>query len=141
MNQKLISVTNSYKRCFKTEEQIHHFYLAFRNSHPLIRLMSINIDPEKQKARLKKGVALIMAFAQKDDLAVSGFHKFRSAQEKNNSLIKDIYYQSWKEGFLKAVAQMDAEYTEQLGQDWDAVLQYAIDFVSPSASEKNEVVA
>lgn len=140
MNQKLINVTNSYKRCFKTEEQTDQFYQVFRNSHPLIRLMSINEDEDKQKKRLKKGIALIMSFAQKDDAAISGFKKFKSAQEKKPSLIKDIYYQSWKNGFLKAIAEMDGDYNDELGQDWDVILQHAIDFVSPSESEKSEMV-
>jgi len=138
MNQKLINVTNSYKRCFKTDEQTHQFYMAFRNSHPLIRLMSINEDDEKQKRRLKKGIALIMSFAQKDDFAVSGFQKFKNVQERS-SLIKDIYYNCWKDGFLKAISEMDSQYSDQLGEDWDAVLQHAIDFVSPSESERNEM--
>jgi hemoglobin-like flavoprotein len=129
MNDAVEIVKSSFTRCMG-KDLIGHFYDIFLKSNPQIAPRFARTDFQAQKDLLKHGIHLAIMFAQENPLGKKGLARIRKSHRKANLDIPPVLYPCWKSSFLRAVSDLDPEFSEESRKAWDVVLQNAIDYIS-----------
>lgn len=131
MSKKIESLRTSYLRCQQNGNLVEEFFKLFPESNPVIKLLFIDRNIEKQKRALEQGIEYILSFEKKYDkamMAINSFHQKLSPSGK--SMIMSIYLKYWKESFVKAVSNIDPKFDKELEENWNRVLQFVINYIS-----------
>jgi len=123
-------VEESFERCMLKGDVIERFYAIFIDSHPDIKPRFANTDFDSQKKLLRQSVGLAILHARNNPVGRIGINRLARSHSKTGLDIPPPLYAYWKESFLRAVAEFDAEFCEELRASWDVVLQKTIDGVS-----------
>ncbi len=122
-------VKQSLVRCMITGDVIGRFYEIFLDSHPDIKPRFANTEFDTQKQLLRQSVNLAIMFANENDVGKKGIGRIRKSHNKSSLNIPPELYPYWKKSFIQAASEFDLEFSDELKQQWDSVLQKTIDFV------------
>jgi hemoglobin-like flavoprotein len=128
MNDAVAIVKGSFTRCMG-RDLIGHFYDIFLKSNPEIAPRFARTDFQAQRDLLKHGIHLAIMFTEGNPLGKKGLARIRKSHSKANLDIPPGLYRYWKSSFLRAVADLDPEFSEESRMAWDVVLQNAIDYI------------
>lgn len=124
------NVRNSLGRANRKGMLFDRFYEIFLASNSAIKPMFANTDMANQKQLLRQGLNLTIMFAEGNPVGESGLNRIRRSHAKNGLNIDPKMYRFWKASFLQAVSECDPDHTPDLAQDWDDLLQKAIDHIA-----------
>jgi len=122
-------VKKSFDRCSSNGDIIDKFYSLFLDSHSNIGPRFANTNFDTQKKLLLQGLDLTIMFATDEHVGKIGINRIRKSHNKSGLNIPPELYPYWKVSFLQAISEMDPEFTDELKQQWDMVLQKAIDYI------------
>lgn len=123
----------SFGRCLVKGQLMDRFYTLFLESHSDIPAFFKDTDFDKQKALLRQGINLAIMFADDNPVGKSGIQRIAESHGRAQLNIPTELYPYWKRAFLKAVAELDPEFSPYLSMLWDQFLQKAIDHIVASA--------
>lgn len=129
MSGSVKNVMESFSRC-AGKDLVGRFYEIFLKSDPRIPAKFSHTDFQKQKDLLNHGVYLAIMHADGNKMGTQGLTRIRDSHSKVKLNIQPALYAFWKNSFLKALAEIDPQFTDGVRAEWDAVLQKAIDFVA-----------
>lgn len=125
--KKRVEITKkSYTRCVG-RRIIERFYDIFLKSHPDIPPLFTKTDFSIQHEALRNGIHFAMMFAEGKPIAVGAIRRLGQKHDRHHLDIPPDLYRHWKASFLRAVSETDPEFTEEIRDAWDAVLQKTID--------------
>lgn len=139
MSTKIESLRASYLRCQQQGDLVNEFFRIFTASHPVVKLLFMNSDIDRQKRLLENGIEYILSFENEYKRAVqtiSSFHQ--KLTPSSSSKIMAIYLKYWKESFIKAVENIDPEYDKELEENWNKVLQFVINYINNNSAVNKE---
>lgn len=128
MNGYITIVNESYNRSIGNDV-IGCFYDIFLKSHSDIAQLFSKTDFTAQKKLLKHSVLLAIMFVEGISDGNSGIKRIRESHGKSRMNIPPMLYPYWKASFIQAISESDPEYTEQIRDAWDSVLQETIDYI------------
>jgi len=129
MNSYITIVKESYNRSIGNDV-IGRFYDIFLKSHPDIAPLFSKTDFDAQKTLLKHGVLLAIMFVEGISAGDPGIKRIRESHGKTGMNIPPELYPCWKTSFIQATSESDPEYSEQIRNAWDSVLQETIDYIT-----------
>ena len=122
-------VKKSFARCSSNDDIINKFYSLFLDSHPNIRPRFDNSNFESQKKLLLQGLDLTIMFASDEQVGKIGINRIKKSHSKSGFDIPPALYPYWKVSFLQTISELDPEFNNELKEQWDMVLQKAIDYI------------
>ena len=122
-------VKQSFARCMIKGDVVGRFYEIFLDSHPDIKPRFENTDFDSQKHLLRQSVNLAMMFANDNQVAEKGIKRIRQSHSKSGLNILPELYPYWKKSFIQAASELDPEFSDELEQQWDLVLQKTISYI------------
>lgn len=123
-------VEESFERCMLKGDVVERFYALFMDSHPDIKPRFVNTDFDSQKKLLRQSIGLAILHARNNPVGRIGINRLARSHSKSGLNIPPPLYAYWKKSFLQAVAEFDSEFSDELGSDWDRVLQKTIDDIA-----------
>ena len=122
-------VKQSFARCMIKGDVIGRFYDIFLDSYPAIKPRFANTDFDSQKHLLRQGVNLAIMFASDNPVGKKGIERIRKSHSKLSLNIPPDFYPYWKKSFIQAASEFDPEFSNELEQQWDSVLQTTISYI------------
>lgn len=122
-------VKKSFDRCSSSGDIIDKFYNIFLDYHPDIKPRFAHTNFDLQKKLLLQGLDLTIMFATDEHVGKIGINRIRKSHRQTAMNIPPELYPYWKASFLQAISEMDPEFTDELKQQWDWVLQKSIDYI------------
>lgn len=129
MTDPVDNVRDSYTRCVG-KDPIGRFYEKFLASDPRIPGKFAHTDFKRQKELLNHSIHLAIMYASGDPVGRNGLLRIRESHGRTKLDISRDLYSSWKDCFVQAIAELDPKFSDECRDDWDHVLQKAIDFVA-----------
>lgn len=129
MQHNVTAVRESFRRSILSDV-FGKFYDIFLNSHSDIKRMFLHTDLKSQKELLKHGIQLAILFADGNPVATQGLSRIKQTHGKGKMAIPPQMYRLWKSSFLTAIEQTDPQFSPQVRQEWDRVLQKTIDYIA-----------
>ena len=126
---KIDVVKKSFDRCSNKNDIIGEFYNVFLDSHPDIKPRFANTNFVEQKKLLLQGLDLTIMFATDEPVGKIGINRIKKSHRKAELDIPPELYPYWKESFLHVISELDPEFSPELRQQWDLVLQKSIDYI------------
>ena len=122
-------VKQSFDRCPSKDDIIDKFYGLFFDIHPDIKPLFTKTNYDTQKKMLLQGLDLAIMFATDEPVGKTGINRIRKSHNKSGLNIPPELYPYWKVSFLQTISELDPEFTDELKQQWDMVLQKSIDYI------------
>ncbi len=129
MGIDISDIQASFGRVTTKGDFFGRFYDIFLASNPAIGPRFVNTDLEAQKKLLRQGVNLAIMFAAGNTIGVSGIGRIRDSHQKGRLDIPPALYPYWLDSFIKAMAEMDSQWTPALEKQWRDALQKVINFI------------
>jgi hemoglobin-like flavoprotein len=129
MSGYITIINESYNRSIRNDV-IGLFYDIFLKSHPDIAPLFSKTDFDVQKTLLKHSVLLAIMFVEGISVGDPGIKRIRESHGKTGMNIPPELYPYWKTSFIQAISESDPEYSEQIQDAWDSVLQETIDYIT-----------
>ena len=123
-------VKRSFARCFLKEDLILKFLNIIVESHPEIAPHFKNTDFNQIKLLLRQGVNCTIMYAEGVFAGQFCMEELRISHNRKHMAINPKYYPYWIKSLREAISQLDPEYTEELGDLWEAVVTPAITFMA-----------
>jgi len=130
MEDMIHNVHASLNRCLAQENFIGIFYDIFMAADDNIRHMFARTDFERQKKLLRKALLSAVTFAAGGEVARDRLSEIRVSHNKAHMNVKPEYYPLWLDSLVLAVREADRSCDDRLEQEWRAVLQPTIDFIT-----------
>lgn len=124
------NVHASLNRCLAHENFIDIFYDIFMAADDNIRQMFARTDFERQKKLLRKALLSAVTFAAGGEVARDRLTEIRVSHNKAHMNVKPEYYPIWLDSLVQAVRKADPSCDDRLEQEWRAVLQPTINFIT-----------
>lgn len=129
-NESVQRARNSLSRCVKDPTFLDRFYKYFIEESPEIKEKFEGTDFERQKKVLSDSLFLMMAAAgTTSGYAHVALEKLAKRHNRNELDVKPDWYTIWLDCLLRVVSEVDAEYTQELDQDWRDSLAGGIDLL------------
>ena len=125
----LSRVTKSYGRVLLKPDLFTSFYERFLKSSPKIKPKFENTNMEKQHALLRRGVSMVIMFAGGGKAAEGAITNIQRTHSVNNLNIEPELYGFWRKSLVDTIATFDPNFTEELREDWNRILQVGIDHI------------
>ena len=122
-------VKKSFDRCAAKGDIIGDFYDIFLESHPDISPQFANTNFVQQKKLLLQGLDLTIMFATDEPVGKIGINRIKKSHCKTALNITPELYPYWKQSLLRAISELDPEFSDKLKEQWDLVLQKSIDYI------------
>ena len=122
-------VKRSFDRCAAHGDIIDDFYKIFLDSHPDIKPRFANTNFDSQKKLLLQGLDLTIMFASDQPVGRIGINRIKKSHCRAVLDIPPDLYPYWKKSFLTAISVLDPEFSDELKEQWDWVLQKSIDYI------------
>ena len=133
MNERIIELFNdSLERCHQQPVFLDRFYELFLNSSEEVAQKFADTDFKRQKRVLKISLYMLMMVVNDELAAESKAHLERIATLHNRDALKiePRLYGFWLNCLLKAVAETDPYFDEEIEDAWRMVLAYGIEFMT-----------
>jgi hemoglobin-like flavoprotein len=117
----------SYDRCRQSEAFLTDFYAALLASDPAIPPLFARTDFDRQKRLLLHALGLLMSFARRHNPSL-----LERIAERHGPADLDIppaYYPLWVKAVLVAVRQHDPQFSDEIGEAWEATLAPGVRFM------------
>jgi len=123
-------VHTSLNRSLAHSRFIEIFYEIFMATDAEIRQMFEHTEFERQKKLLRKALLSAVTFAAGGEVARQRLALIRESHNRKHMNVRPELYGLWTNSLVKAVAQCDPNFDQQLDREWRAVLQPAIEFIA-----------
>jgi len=123
-------VKQSFGRCLLKGDIIARFYEIFVDADPSIEPRFANTNFDSQKQLLRQGINLAIMFADDIPMGKNGIQRIRDSHGASGLNIPAALYPIWKNSFIRAISEFDVEFTDQLREEWNRVLEKAINYVA-----------
>jgi len=130
MDDMIHNVHASLNRCLAHENFFGIFYDIFMAADDNIRQMFARTDFERQKKLLRKALLSAVTFAAGGEVARDRLAEIRVSHNKAHMNVKPEYYPIWLTSLVQAVRMADQSCDDRLEQEWRAVLQPSINFIT-----------
>lgn len=122
-------VKRSFDRCAAHGDIIDDFYKIFLDSHHDIKPRFDHTNFDSQKKLLLQGLDLTIMFASDQPVGRIGINRIKKSHCRAVLDIPPDLYPYWKKSFLTAISVLDPEFSDELKEQWDWVLQKSIDYI------------
>jgi hemoglobin-like flavoprotein len=119
-------VIRSFTRV-RNEGLAKKFYEIFLDADPRFRVMFRNTDFIKQRELLTHGILILLQYSEgvtTGEMAVRRIGELHRPEKIN---VTPDMYPIWVNSLMKAVAELDPEFTPELERQWRNALQKGID--------------
>jgi len=132
MDPQLVKTArDSLSRCKRKPEFFDRFYKLFMDSSPDVREKFANTDFERQKNVLSDSLFLMLAAAgTTEGFAHLQLVKLAKRHSRDQLDIKPDWYSLWLDNLLRAVAEVDPEYSDEVDAAWRDSLKSGIDVLA-----------
>ena len=115
----------SFRR-IRGDRLVDRFYVLFLSSDERIRALFAETDFARQKQMLQHGILMMLNHSRGD--AIGGLALKRLGQRHHGELgVEPELYKNFVECLLKAVAELDPEWSPRLERTWRADLERGVE--------------
>ena len=115
----------SYHRCAESAAFYTSFYRHLLASDPRIPPMFASTEFERQHRLLKHALGLLIIFAKRANPALLD----RIADRHLEVGVGDELYPFFVESLVRTVAELDPEYTPQVGEAWRVAMEPGLEYM------------
>ena len=127
--EDLSEVKKSYGRACLNPKFLDRFYEIFLGSHPRIKPLFAKTDFKKQKEALRTGLAMLLAHLEGKPTGTMTLDRIGESHSKKNMNIDPNLYQYWIDSLVKAVKEIDPQFTPELERGWEKVCRAGVDYI------------
>jgi len=129
--QSVQKARDSLSRCNERPQFLDRFYELFMDSSPEIRKKFENTDFEVQKKVLRDSLFLMLSAAgTTKGFAHVQLEKLAKRHSHTDLDIKPEWYGLWLDTLLETVAELDPDYTDEIGAAWRDSMTDGIDLLA-----------
>ncbi len=123
------AVNQSYGRIVTKNCLIARFYEIFIRSSAHVAAKFTNTNFEHQYQVLDQSLTMSLLFAEGNMIASRAMDRIRESHNRHHLNIAPEYYDLWLDSLIKAISEIDPEFTPQLESQWRLVMSRAIEYI------------
>lgn len=131
MDDKVIATFDqSLRRCDNEPRFLDIFYERFIASSPKVEEKFANTDFAKQKRLLRASFYLILLAAEDPEKGPERYLGYLAERHSVDNLnVGSELYDLWLDSLLETVEQCDPEYSPEVEQAWEQMMEIGIDYM------------
>lgn len=123
-------VKASFERCSALgDEFFDTFYANLVDQETVIAQMFAETDMQKQNELIEEGIRNLIAYGEGDEKAENRIRELGRSHSRDHLNVPPEFYPLWVESLLKALSEHDAEFTNELDENWRSVLAPGINLM------------
>ena len=129
LEREISNVRLSYGRVLADPQFIDRFYQQFLKNNAEIREKFENTNFDIQNKMLGESISMAVLFSQDNKVAKSVIDRIRNSHNRHNLNIRPRLYSVWIESLIEALREFDADFDDELEQQWRKVIGKAVDYI------------
>ncbi|MDC4206602.1 MAG: globin domain-containing protein [Candidatus Manganitrophus sp.] len=118
-------VTRSFNRV-RNDGLAERFYEILLEADPRIRPLFNNTDFKRQRDLLIHAIVMLIEYADGKPLGEMAIRRLGELHSRRKMNVTPDLYPIWADAMIDALAQLDPEFSPDLGQKWRNVMQKGI---------------